>query len=136
MGSIHTVQGYDLNYAGVIIGPDLRFDTDQQRIVFDRANYFDKKGKENNPRLGLEFDDEDLLEYVTNIYGVLLTRGIKGTYVYVCDPDLRRYLAPYFTKVGQERSRPDLGEAPRKSIGSSAPVAPDWETQPRQAALE
>lgn len=133
VGSIHTVQGYDLNYAGVIIGPDLRFDTDQQRIVFDRANYFDKKGKENNPRLGLEFDDEDLLEYVVNIYGVLLTRGIKGTYVYVCDPDLRRYLAPYFTNVGQERSRPDIGERPRTAIGSSAPVAPDGGTRPRNA---
>jgi DUF2075 family protein len=96
VGSIHTVQGYDLNYAGVIIGPDLRFDVDQQRIVFDRAHYFDKKGKENNPALGLVYTDEDLLKLVRNIYGVLLTRGMRGTYVYVCDEPLREYLRKFF----------------------------------------
>jgi DUF2075 family protein len=96
VGSIHTVQGYDLNYAGVIIGPDLRFDVEQQRIVFDRAHYFDKKGKENNPALGLVYTDEDLLKLVRNIYGVLLTRGMRGTYVYVCDEPLREYLRKFF----------------------------------------
>lgn len=89
VGSIHTVQGYDLNYAGVIIGPDLRFDDDSQRIVFDRSNYFDKKGMENNPRLGIVYSDEDVLRFVTNVYSVLLTRGVLGTYVYVVDRALR-----------------------------------------------
>lgn len=89
VGSIHTVQGYDLNYAGVIIGPDLRLDPDTDRIVFDRANYKDRKGQENNPTLGVTYSDADLLEFVRNIYRVLLTRGMRGTYVYVCDPGLR-----------------------------------------------
>jgi len=120
VGSIHTVQGYDLNYAGVIIGPDLRFDTDKQRIIFDRANYFDKKGKENNPRLGLEFNDEDLLEYVINIYGVLLTRGIKGTYVYACDPGLREYLAPYFGDQQSTRPHVDVGFAETLPVGTKS----------------
>lgn len=92
VGSIHTIQGYDLNYAGVIIGPDLRWDIKRQRLVFDRSRYFDKKGMENNPRLGITYSDEDLLRFVTNIYSVLLTRGIKGTYVYVCDAPLREHL--------------------------------------------
>ncbi|PPF23650.1 AAA family ATPase [Rathayibacter rathayi] len=96
VGSIHTVQGYDLNYAGVIIGPDLRYDIAAKRIVFDRANYHDKKGRENNPKLGLRYSDEDLLEYVRNIYTVLLTRGIRGTYVYVGDGPLREHVARYF----------------------------------------
>lgn len=96
MGSIHTVQGYDLNYAGVVIGPDLRFDPIQNRLVFDRSRYFDRKGKENNPRLGITYSDEDVLQYVINIYRVLLTRGIKGTYVYVVDPPLRERLRPFF----------------------------------------
>lgn len=96
VGSIHTVQGYDLNYAGVIIGPDLRYDADAGRIVFDRRFYFDKKGKENNPARGLIYSDEDLLRYVTNIYTVLLTRGIQGTYVYVSDPTLRSHLRKLF----------------------------------------
>jgi uncharacterized protein len=93
VGSIHTVQGYDLNNAGVIIGPDLGYDPVTKKIVFHRENYHDKKGKENNPRLGIEYTDEDLLNYVVNIYRVLLTRGIKGTFVYVCDPALRSYLS-------------------------------------------
>jgi uncharacterized protein len=45
VGSIHTVQGYDLNYVGVIIGPDLRFDLARRRFFVDRKSYFDKKGK-------------------------------------------------------------------------------------------
>jgi DUF2075 family protein len=91
VGSIHTVQGYDLNYAGVIIGPDLGYDPVVKKIVFYRENYHDKKGKENNPRLGIEYTDEDLLNYVVNIYRVLLTRGIKGTFVYVCDENHRSH---------------------------------------------
>jgi DUF2075 family protein len=96
VGGIHTVQGYDLNYAGVIIGADLKFDSESQRIVFDRDSYFDTKGKENNDVLGLKYSDEDILQFVVNIYRVLLTRGIKGTYVYVVDPHLRNYLSKYF----------------------------------------
>ena len=95
VGSIHTVQGYDLNYAGVIIGPDLWFDTTEHRIRVDRASYHDAKGKENNPRLGIVYTDDDLLRFVSNIYGVLLTRGILGTYLYVCDPGLRDHLSRF-----------------------------------------
>jgi DUF2075 family protein/predicted GIY-YIG superfamily endonuclease len=96
VGSIHTIQGYDLNYAGVIIGRDLYFDKSLNKIRFSRENYFDKKGKENNPTLGIKYSDEDLLTYVLSIYRVLLTRGIKGTYIYVCDEALRHYLGDYF----------------------------------------
>jgi len=95
VGSIHTVQGYDLNYAGVIIGPDLRFDPVSQTLLVDRDSYRDKKGKENNPVLGKIYDDDDLLRFVSNIYAVLLTRGIRGTFVYACDPALREFLRTY-----------------------------------------
>jgi len=95
MGSIHTIQGYDLNYAGVVIGHDLRFDPEQRKLYFDRANYFDRKGKENNQALGLEYSDEDLLRFVLNIYAVLLTRGVRGTYIYACDRALREYLRQF-----------------------------------------
>ncbi|MCU1403954.1 MAG: family ATPase [Glaciihabitans sp.] len=95
VGSIHTVQGYDLNYAGVIIGPDLRFDPVAGRLYIDRASYFDKKGKENNGVSGKKYTDDDLLRFICNIYVVLLTRGILGTYVYVADPALRHYLRAY-----------------------------------------
>ncbi|MBW8173342.1 DUF2075 domain-containing protein [Ornithinimicrobium sp. Arc0846-15] len=96
MGSIHTIQGYDLNYAGVVIGPDLRYNLDTERIEFARANYYDTNGKMNNNQLGLVYTDDQLLGYVRNIYAVLMTRGIMGTFVYVCDPPLRERLRPYF----------------------------------------
>jgi hypothetical protein len=97
VGSIHTVQGYDLNYAGVIIGNDLRFDPETQQIRFSRNDYFDKKGLENNRMLDITYTDVEILEFVKNIYRVLMTRGIKGTYVYVCNPELREYFKRYFS---------------------------------------
>lgn len=93
VGSIHTVQGYDLNYAGVIIGNDLRYDPHSRRLFIDRDSYRDVKGKQNNKQRGIVYSDDDLLGFIRNIYGVLLTRGMRGTYLYVCDPALREYIA-------------------------------------------
>ncbi|GAA1488029.1 DUF2075 domain-containing protein [Brachybacterium sacelli] len=103
VGSIHTVQGYDLNYAGVLIGGDLRIDPETELLAADKANYFDKKGKQNNRMRGRDTTDDDLLQYVTNVYRVLLTRGMRGTYLYVVDPLLR----DRFRRVlGASRPRP------------------------------
>jgi len=85
VGCIHTIQGYDLNYAGVIIGPEISYDTENQKITIKRENYFDTNGCR-----GVK-DDEELKRYIINIYKTLLTRGIEGTYVYVCDKNLRNY---------------------------------------------
>ncbi|KAB1656978.1 DUF2075 domain-containing protein [Pseudoclavibacter sp. CFCC 11306] len=92
VGSIHTVQGYELNYAGVIIGRDLQLDRSTGRLMFSRDDYYDKKGKENNAQLGITYSDEELLKFVRNIYRVLMTRGMLGTYVYVCDAELKERL--------------------------------------------
>ncbi|MFM1784918.1 MAG: hypothetical protein RLZZ579_1195 [Actinomycetota bacterium] len=94
VGSIHTVQGYDLNYAGVIVGPELGFDQESQSLVVYKEKYHDKKGKQNNP--GRKLTDSELLGFICNVYRVLMTRGIKGTYIYVVDPDLRDYLKKFF----------------------------------------
>jgi len=99
VGSIHTVQGYDLNYAGVIVGPELYFDRATNRICLDRDSYFDKKGKAANNLRGITYSDEDVLAMVKNVYNVLLTRGIRGTYVYVVDPALRAHLRRFFAAV-------------------------------------
>lgn len=96
VGSIHTIQGYDLNYAGVIIGPDLRLDESTGRVIFSRQSYFDKKGMESNTKLDITYTDDQIREYVINIYNVLLTRGILGTFLYVCDEPLRKYLAQHY----------------------------------------
>jgi DUF2075 family protein len=84
VGCIHTVQGYDLNYAGVIIGPELLMKNG--RITIDMNAYKDRAAKD----LGKSTDD--MRAYVLNIYKTLMTRGIKGTYVYVCDPKLKEYI--------------------------------------------
>jgi uncharacterized protein len=96
VGSIHTIQGYDLNYAGVILGNDIAYDAETKRVVFVRENYHDVKGRENNAARGIVYSDEDVRHWVLNIYRVLLTRGIKGTFIYVCDPALREYLGDLF----------------------------------------
>jgi len=88
-----------MNYVGVIIGPDLRWSADFGRTCFERSSYFDIRGKQNNKRLGREYRDDELLEYVTNIYAVLLTRGIQGTYVYVADSELREHLRRFFSQT-------------------------------------
>lgn len=89
VGCIHTTQGYDLNYAYVIIGNDLKFNTITGHLEADKNNYFDKTGKNTATQ-------EELTTYIKNIYYVLLTRGIEGTHVYVCNPVLRAYFAQFF----------------------------------------
>lgn len=99
-GSIHTIQGYDLNYAGVIIGEDLRFDPSTETLYIDKSNYFDTQGKQNNKLRNRETTTAMLTEFITSIYAVLLTRGIRGTFIHVVNPELREYLGRYFPTIG------------------------------------
>ena len=90
IGCIHTLQGYDLNYAGIIIGNDLKYDPINKEIIADKTNYHDGLGK-----AGVADDPIALKQYLCNIYLTLLTRGIRGTYIYVCDDDLRKYMMQF-----------------------------------------
>ncbi len=96
VGSYHTVQGYDLNYAGVDHRRDLRYDPVETESSSTGRYYSDQEGTENNRLLGISYSDEDIFRFVRNIYAVLLTRGVRGTYVYVCDPALREHLRRFF----------------------------------------
>ncbi len=93
VGCIHTVQGYDLNYVGVIIGPEFSYDIENRKFKVDKEKYFDTNG-----RNGIT-DPNELERYIINIYKTLLTRGIKGTYVYVVDENLRNYLNQIVNKT-------------------------------------
>lgn len=88
IGSIHTIQGFDLNYVGIIIGNELKYDNKDHKFIVDRTNYYDTKGKSAT-------DDKELLQYILNIYCTMCTRGMLGTYLYVCDDGLRAYLEQY-----------------------------------------
>lgn len=85
VGCIHTVQGYDLNYVGVIIGPEFYYDVLKNKFSVDKKKYFDING-----RNGIT-DPNELERYIINIYKTLLTRGISGTYIYIVDGNLRNY---------------------------------------------
>ena len=89
IGCIHTIQGYDLNYVGVIIGKDIWYDPVTGKIQIDKKNYYDQIGKT------VDGDMDLLRNQILNVYYTLLTRGIRGTYVYVCDDELREYFKQY-----------------------------------------
>lgn len=92
VGCIHTVQGYDLNYGFVIIGPDLRFDHETGCVTVSKADFRDNGAKRGS-------DDDTLMQIIINAYYVLMTRGMLGTFLYVCDPDLRDYLARFIPAI-------------------------------------
>ncbi|MCT3698372.1 DNA/RNA helicase domain-containing protein [Elizabethkingia anophelis] len=89
VGCIHTTQGYDLNYTGIIIGPELDYDFASGKFIVDKKKYKDKNGKNSIP------NEEELLDFVINIYKTILQRGIQGTYVYVCNDNLRLLLKQF-----------------------------------------
>ena len=85
MGCIHTTQGYDLNYAAIIFGKEIDYCPLTNQIIIDKKNYYDKKGGQ-----GIK-EPKELQEYIIKIYKTIMFRGIKGTYVYVCNDNLREY---------------------------------------------
>lgn len=109
VGCIHTVQGYDLNYVGVIIGPEFSYDPINKKFEVDKEKYFDTNG-----RNGIT-DPNELERYIINIYKTLLTRGIQGTYVYVVDENLRNYLSQVVNKTSisiQKEITPKIIKSP------------------------
>ncbi|MEO0036989.1 MAG: hypothetical protein RIQ59_200 [Bacteroidota bacterium] len=89
VGCIHTTQGYDLNYTGVIIGPEIDYDFKLNQFIIDKSKYKDKAGKNT-------IKDESILkEYIINIYKTILLRGVKGTFIYACNENLRRYISQF-----------------------------------------
>lgn len=86
VGCIHSTQGYDLNYAFVIMGNEIGYDPVNKEIIINPKHYYDQNGKKTASY-------EELKEYILHIYYVLMTRGIRGTYLYICDDDLRNYIS-------------------------------------------
>ncbi len=96
VGCIHTTQGYDLNYAGVIFGEDISYDPKTDQIYIIEDNYYDSKGK-----IGIK-DPDELKAYIVNIYRTLMYRGIYGTFVYVCDKNLKAYFKKHIQTSTRE----------------------------------
>ena len=94
IGCIHTSQGLEFDYVGVIIGEDIRFAdgkviTDySKRAQTDQSLRGIKKLSKENPEEAQERADQ----IIRNTYRTLLSRGMKGCYIYCVDPELERYL--------------------------------------------
>ncbi len=94
VGCIHTCQGLELDYVGVIIGPDLayrdgRIVTDAtKRASSDQSVKGLKAMLKEEPERGRALADA----IVKNTYRTLMTRGMKGCYVYCTDAPLAEYL--------------------------------------------
>ena len=93
-GCIHTSQGLEFDYVGVIIGEDMRFE--DGRIVTDytkRAKTDNSlKGIKSIAKLNREKANSIADEIIKNTYRTLMTRGMKGCYVYCTDRKLAEYL--------------------------------------------
>ncbi len=94
VGCIHTSQGLEFDYVGVIIGDDIRCENGEVITDFTKRARTDQSLKgiktlyKENPEEAQRRADE----IIRNTYRTLLTRGMKGCYIYCTDKELSRYL--------------------------------------------
>jgi hypothetical protein len=86
IGCVHTSQGLEFDYVGVIVGSDLKYDKETDKFFSEWNSYKDTKGKQ-----GLREDPEKLCKMIRNIYRILMSRGMKGCYVYFRDKSTEEY---------------------------------------------
>lgn len=103
VGSIYTCQGFDLNYAGIIIGPPISQipHTNQLKVNLDKITdieMFKKRTDITNPQEKIKYEEK----MVMNSLNVLFKRGIKGTYLYAHDPLLRQNLKHLFIEANNK----------------------------------
>ncbi|MFJ3668198.1 DNA/RNA helicase domain-containing protein [Streptomyces sp. NPDC090106] len=101
IGCVYTAQGFEYDWSGVIIGPDLVWRGD--RWVTDRTASRDPVFKKSTP-------DTDVDRLIRNTYKVLLTRGMVGTIVYSTDRETREKLRELVS--GSPEPRPAAVEEP------------------------
>ncbi|AWE53318.1 DUF2075 domain-containing protein [Streptomyces nigra] len=101
VGCVYTAQGFEYDWSGVIIGPDLVWRRD--RWVTDRTASKDPIFKKSTP-------DADVDRLIRNTYKVLLTRGMVGTIVYSTDPETREKLRDLVSD--QTQTRPAAAQEP------------------------
>ena len=94
IGCIHTTQGYDMNYVGVIFGEEIDYDPSTDSIVINLDKYMDTKVKAST-------DEKTLKALILNTYMTVLTRGIRGCYVYACNPNMREYLKRFIAPANE-----------------------------------
>jgi uncharacterized protein len=99
IGCIHTTQGYDLNYVGLIFGPEIMLNPKTNKIEIIKENYFDTNGQNTITDINV------LKSYIVNIYKTMMLRGILGCYIYVCDKHLKDYFNKHIHLFGQNKEQ-------------------------------
>ena len=84
IGCIYTAQGFEVDYAGVIFGNDL--------VYRPRRGWIGRKEFSHDNGLKRGASDEEFLQLVKNTYRVLLSRGLKGCYIYFVDEQTRNFV--------------------------------------------
>lgn len=89
IGSTFTIQGFDLNYAGVILGPSVKYRNGE--VIFDPSASYNAKAVRNRTLSdgSKQKFGEELIQHEVR---VLMTRGVEGLYIYACDDALREAL--------------------------------------------
>lgn len=90
VGSIYTIQGFDLNYVGVIIGPSIGYDKCTDTLKIFPENYKDTEAFRG--RNEYKNSEEIMEKIILNSLNVLMKRGVHGLYIYAHDPELRARL--------------------------------------------
>ena len=92
VGCIHTSQGMEFEYVGLIVGDDLLYRNG--KVITDYTKHPEAAGEFKRPhQRKVKDEDLDLIDkLIRNTYKVLFTRGQKGLYLYVMDDALREYL--------------------------------------------
>lgn len=88
IGCVYTAQGLEYDWAGVILGPDV--------TVTDAGLTVVRSASADSRLLDAEVSEEHASQLIRNAYGVLLSRGLKGTLIYACRPEVRDFLADPF----------------------------------------
>ena len=93
VGCIHTCQGLELDYVGVIIGPDFVIEDGDLKTAAAGRSTMDRsiRGWKTLMRKDPVGTSEHLDRIIRNTYRTLMTRGMKGCYVYCTDPAVADY---------------------------------------------
>ena len=103
IGCIHTSQGLEFDYVGVIIGDDIRCENGEVITDFTKRAKTDQSLKgiktlyKENPEEAQRRADE----IIRNTYRTLLTRGMKGCYIFCTDKELSNYLKLRMNSVNE-----------------------------------
>jgi DUF2075 family protein len=93
VGCIHTCQGLEVDYVGVIVGSDLGVENGKL-VTNPRGRAKSDKslnGYVGERKLNPEAADAKADELIRNTYRTLMSRGMKGCYVYFTDPEVKKY---------------------------------------------